>query len=64
MRLLSRRRAAGGGGPTLIERFKFSFDSLIEGRDDTPFVDRSDARSSVTNLVRQHWDLALERRGL
>ncbi len=56
--------AAGGGGPTLIERFNFSFDSLIEGRDDTPFLDRSDARRSVTNLVRQHWDLALERRGL
>ena len=56
--------AARGGGPTLIERFNLPFDSLVRGRDDTPFVNRADARRNITNLVRQHWDLALERRGL
>lgn len=56
--------AAGSGGPTLIERFNLPFDSLVRGSDDTPFIDRADARRNVTNLVRQHWDLALERRGL
>lgn len=56
--------AAGNKGPTLIERFNLPFDSLIRGRRDTPFVDRADARRNITNLVRQHWDLTLERRGL
>jgi len=55
---------ASAHGPTLIERFNLPFDSLVRGRDDTPFIDRADARRNVTNLVRQHWNLALERRGL
>lgn len=56
--------ASGAKGPTLEERFYLPFDSLVRGRSDTPFVDRTDARRNLTNLLRQHWNLASARRGL
>jgi hypothetical protein len=56
--------SAGVIGPTLDQRFELSFDSLIRGRSDTPFVNRSDARRNIVNLLRQHWDMTMQRRGL
>jgi hypothetical protein len=56
--------SAGATGPTLDQRFELSFDSLIRGRDDTPFVNRTDARRNIVNLLRQHWDMTMQRRGL
>lgn len=56
--------SAGVTGPTLDQRFELSFDSLVRGRNDTPFVNRSDARHNIVNLLRQHWDLTMKRRGL
>jgi hypothetical protein len=56
--------SVGDGAPRLEERFYLPFDELVRGRSDTPFVDRTDARRNITNLMRQHWDMALSRRGL
>lgn len=55
---------AGDSPPTLDIRFRISFENLIRGREVYPFQNRADARRNVTNLLRQHWDAAMSRRGL
>jgi hypothetical protein len=55
---------SGGNGPELQTRFSIRFPNLLDGRDIDPFVNRADARAHVVNLLRQHWDRAMSRRGL
>lgn len=55
---------SGGQGPTLEGRFWLKTPALLDGNDIDPFVSRADARAHVVNLVRQHWDMAMARRGL
>lgn len=56
--------AAGGFDVTMKKRFSISIRNLVDGNDISPFSSRSDARKHVVNLMRQHWDLAMERKGL
>lgn len=56
--------SAGQSPPTLDERFWIPFDDLRRGQDISPFVDRVDGRRHLVQLLRQHWDHAMERRGL
>ncbi|HYG26162.1 MAG TPA: toll/interleukin-1 receptor domain-containing protein [Caulobacteraceae bacterium] len=55
---------AGDQGPELTARFWIPFDNLVAGRDIDPFPSRGEARRSLMNLMRQHWDYAMLRRGL
>jgi hypothetical protein len=55
---------SGAEGPTLEPRFWLNTATLLEGKDLDPFASRADARANVVNLLRQHWDLAMARRGL
>jgi hypothetical protein len=55
---------SGGEGPQLEARFWLKTTELIDGRETAPFVNRGDARTHVVNLLRQHWDLTMARRGL
>jgi hypothetical protein len=55
---------AGSDAPRLEERFNLPFDELVRGSEESPFVDRTDARRNIASLMRQHWDRALSRRGL
>lgn len=55
---------SGAEGPTIEPRFWLTTPALLNGNDIDPFANRADARAQVVNLVRQHWDLAMARRGL
>ncbi|PZQ88647.1 MAG: toll/interleukin-1 receptor domain-containing protein [Leifsonia xyli] len=55
---------SGAAGPELAARFRLNPNELLAGRETAPFVNRADARKNVVNLVRQHWDTAMVRRGL
>lgn len=55
---------SGADGPTLEPRFWLNTSDLLAGRNIEPFVSRADARAHLVNLLRQHWDLAMMRRGL
>lgn len=55
---------SGASGPTLEARFWHKTPDLLDGKDIDPFSSRADARAKVVNLLRQHWDLAMARRGL
>lgn len=50
--------------PPLKARASFPFNSVIDGAYQHIFGQRSDARRLIVNLMRQHWDLAMYRRGL
>jgi len=50
--------------PPLKARASLPFNSVIDGSYQHIFGQRSDARRLVVNLMRQHWDLAMHRRGL
>lgn len=58
------QQSGAEGGPTLETRFWLKTDALLDGKDIDPFANRADARAQVVNLLRQHWDLAMARRGL
>ncbi len=55
---------SGGLGPTLEGRFWLKTPALLDGKDLAPFVNRADARAHIVNLLRQHWDMTMARRGL
>ena len=55
---------AGQNTPKLDQKFEIKFDNLISGQEAFPFPSRDEARRSLTNLVRQHWDHRMKRRGL
>jgi hypothetical protein len=55
---------AGDSPPTLDARFWIPFNDLVRGIDVAPFVDRADSRRHAVQLLRQHWDCAMKRRGL
>lgn len=55
---------SGADGPTLEARFWLRTPALLDGKDIEPFVNRADARAHTVNLLRQHWDQAMARRGL
>jgi len=55
---------SGAEGPTLETRFWLKTPDLLEGKDIDPFAGRAEARNHVVNLIRQHWNLAMARRGL
>lgn len=55
---------SGADGPTLEGRFWLKTADLLDGKDIDPFATRADARAHVVNLLRQHWDLTMTRRGL
>lgn len=50
--------------PPLKARASLPFNSVIDGKYPHIFGDRTDARRIVVNLLRQHWDFAMHRRGL
>ena len=56
--------SAGDRPPSLTARFWIAFEDLLRGRDIDPFPNRAEARRHVVNLLRQHWDVAMARRGL
>lgn len=55
---------AGAFPITLQKRFSISFESLVTGREAFPFKSKTDSRRAAVNLMRQHWDMALRRKGL
>ena len=55
---------SGAAGPTLEARFWLKTPDLLDGTEIDPFPNRTDARTQVVNLLRQHWDRTMERRGL
>jgi hypothetical protein len=55
---------SGANGPTLEPRFWLKTPTLLDGKEIDPFANRADARAQVVNLLRQHWDQAMARRGL
>lgn len=55
---------SGGNGPKLEPRFWLKMPTLLDGKEIDPFANRADARAQVVNLLRQHWDQAMARRGL
>lgn len=55
---------AGNDPPKTVLRFSIPFSDLEQGRDVDPFPSRTEARRYVVNLLRQHWDLSMARRGL
>ncbi len=57
-------REAGVSSITIEKRFSISFDDLVDGRNISPFRERADSRRAVVNLMRQHWDNAMARKGL
>ena len=50
--------------PPLKARASLPFNSVIDGTYQHIFGQRSDARRLIVNLMRQHWELAMHRRGL
>ena len=46
------------------QRFSIPFDNLVSGKDVDPFPSRAEARRFTVNLMRQHWDNAMEAKGL
>lgn len=57
-------RAAGASSISIERRFSLAFDDLVIGRDVLPFSSRLDARRTIVNLMRQHWNNAMSRKGL
>lgn len=53
-----------GASPPLRARASLPFNSVVDGAYPHIFGDRSNARRIMVNLMRQHWDLAMHRRGL
>ena len=50
--------------PPLKARASLPFNSVVAGNYAHIFAERSTARRIMVNLMRQHWDLAMHRRGL
>jgi hypothetical protein len=50
--------------PPLKARASLPFNSVVDGTYTHIFGERSNARRIMVNLMRQHWDLAMHRRGL
>lgn len=50
--------------PPLKARANLPFNSVVEGSYPHIFGKRADARRIIVNLMRQHWDLTMHRRGL
>ena len=55
---------AGLNPPTLTARFWIPFADLISGKGIDPFPNREEARKAAVNLLRQHWDMAMRKKGL
>lgn len=55
---------AGRNAPKLEARFWLNTEDLLAGRRIEPFQKATDARNCIVNLIRQHWDNAMVRRGL
>ncbi len=56
--------AAGHNPPTLTPRFWIPFRNLTTGKDVDPFPNREEGRKATVNLLRQHWNQAMSRKGL
>lgn len=55
---------AGGFGLTMKQRFTIPFGNLVSGDEVDPFSSRADSRKHAVNLMRQHWDQAMQKKGL
>lgn len=55
---------SGANAPNLQARFWLTTSEMLQGKDIAPFQSKNEARAHVVNLLRQHWDLAMKRRGL
>jgi hypothetical protein len=55
---------SGAQSLTLEGRFWLKTPDLLDGKNIDPFANRADARAQVVNLLRQHWDMTMARRGL
>ena len=56
--------AMGAFEVTMDKRFSIPFENLVSGKDVDPFPSRSQSRHFTVNLMRQHWDFAMKRKGL
>jgi hypothetical protein len=55
---------AGHNAPSITSRFVIPFNDLVSGSDIDPFPNRNDSRKAAVNLLRQHWDATMKRKGL